>query len=266
MRAYTSVSHGQMHYLSNGPGPGRSKQHCDLPPLVLLHQSPSDARMYRLLMDELAQHYRLIAPDNPGFGASDALPGGFTLAGCARAIVELLQKLDIGSCYLFGHHTGASIAVQICASHPAMVRRLALSGPTLLSEQMRADLPARATPLPLTGDGAHLRAMWERLAAREADAPPGLLLREVMAAFNAGENYSQAYAAVAAQDFAAQLRQVAVPTLVFAGTRDVLYGQLEASYRCLQQGQVSVIEGAGGLLCDRHPQQVAALLLEFFNA
>ena len=43
----------------------------DAPAIVLLHGFPSSSNMFRNLIPELADRYRVIAPDYPGFGHSD---------------------------------------------------------------------------------------------------------------------------------------------------------------------------------------------------
>jgi pimeloyl-ACP methyl ester carboxylesterase len=40
----------------------------DAPVLLLLHGFPSSSRMFGTLFERLSGHYRLIAPDYPGFG------------------------------------------------------------------------------------------------------------------------------------------------------------------------------------------------------
>jgi alpha-beta hydrolase superfamily lysophospholipase len=42
----------------------------DAPVLLLLHGFPTSSHMFRNLMPELADRYRTIAPDYPGFGNS----------------------------------------------------------------------------------------------------------------------------------------------------------------------------------------------------
>ena len=43
------------------------------PGVLLLHGSPSSARMFREIIPELSQVAYVIAPDLPGFGESDVL-------------------------------------------------------------------------------------------------------------------------------------------------------------------------------------------------
>lgn len=52
----------------------------DAPVMLLLHGFPSGSHQFRRLIDTLGSHYRLIAPDYPGFGHSDA-PGSATVGG-----------------------------------------------------------------------------------------------------------------------------------------------------------------------------------------
>ena len=44
----------------------------DAPVILLLHGFPSSSRMWQPLLDRLADRFRLVAPDYPGFGNSDA--------------------------------------------------------------------------------------------------------------------------------------------------------------------------------------------------
>ncbi len=49
----------------------------DAPVVLLLHGFPSASHQFRRLIDTLGRHYRLIAPDYPGFGHTRT-PDGFT--------------------------------------------------------------------------------------------------------------------------------------------------------------------------------------------
>lgn len=256
-RAYLCSARGQLHY--------RHSARPELPPLLLLHQSPSDSRMFEGIMPLLESRFWVIAPDSPGFGQSDALPGGFSLWGCCELLEELLDALSIAQCCVAGHHTGAAIAVEFSARHPSRVSALALSGPTLLNAEFKAALPGKAAPFAEQADGSHLLGMWQRMAGKDAAAGRSVILREVLSAFAAGDAYQQSYEAVIEQDFANQLSSLTIPVLVFAGTDDVLYGRLQASFEALQDGQMEVIEGAGGYLFDAIPTTVAALLQDFFT-
>ena len=61
----------------------------DAPVVVLLHRFPASSFQYRELIPRLADRYRVIAPDLPGFGFTE-VPASrgykFTFAAIARTI------------------------------------------------------------------------------------------------------------------------------------------------------------------------------------
>ncbi len=248
---------GQVHYRHGG--------RIGAPSLVLLHQSPSSSAMYEPLMRELAEDFEIWAPDTPGFGGSDPLPGRFSIAAAAQLLAEAMSLRLPGPCYWFGHHTGAALALQLAHARPQQVAALALSGPCLLDEALREKLPQIAAPIPLAQDGAHLAQLWARMQAKDAAAGAAIWQRETLIAAAAGATYPAAYQAVVEVDTATQLRGLDCPTLVFAGTEDPLYPQLDAAYALLRRGRRAEISGARSYVCERQPAQVAALLREFFG-
>jgi len=259
-RAYFEVDDLQLHYRFAGER--------ERPALVLFHQSPSTSAMYAPLMERLANRFYLIAPDTPGFGNSDAFPGeadSVEILDYARAMQALIAGLGLAPCYIFGHHTGAAIAVQLEYSFAGTARAIALSGPTLLSEELKQNLPARATPIPLANDGSHLLAMWQRIREKDAAAPPELLQRELQSAFTCGDAYHASYSAVTRQDFAAQLRTIACPVLVYAGDADPLYDSVLPTVELLPRGVAGSLPGGERTyVCERQADIVAAKLADFF--
>ena len=102
-RDYLDLASGQLHYRTAGD---RANS-----PLLLLHQSPSSSVMYESLMARLARDFYLVAPDTPGFGNSDPLPGTadtIDIADYARVIEAFASALGMTPCAVFGHHTGAT--------------------------------------------------------------------------------------------------------------------------------------------------------------
>lgn len=257
-RGYATVSFGQVHYRYAGTGGG--------PVLVLLHQTPSTSAMYEDLMRALAGDFRLLAPDTPGMGLSDPVEGRMTIDALANGIVEFLDGLGIGRCCVFGHHTGAAIATQLAADRPERVDALALSGPTLIDATLREKLPEVSATLPTDGDGGHLVQRWRRILRMDRDVPLHIAQRETLNAIAMGDRYSAAYEAVMAHDVDRALTAVTCPVLVFAGTRDVLYPQLDAAHALLADGSKREIADAGSLVCETHCHEVAALLRDFFPA
>jgi pimeloyl-ACP methyl ester carboxylesterase len=90
------------------------------PAVLLLHGSPSSARMFREVIPELSPSVYVIAPDLPGFGESDPLQvPSFPALGAA--ISELLERLSIGRRYIYLHDYGAPVGFHIALQAPEQV-------------------------------------------------------------------------------------------------------------------------------------------------
>jgi haloalkane dehalogenase len=254
-RFYVDLPHGQMH--------GRIADHAGGPWVVLLHQSPSSSAMYDALIPHLAADFNVIAPDNPGFGNSDAMTEA-TMDDFARAIAGVLADFGVQTCHVFGHHTGAAIGVSLATLFPELVTKIALCGPPVLTNQARLSLPNMAPIEEMRGDGSHLMAMWARLRAKEVNAPPAISTRELGLAFSASAHTKSAYQAVASQDFTAQLEALSQPVLMFAGERDSLFSALPAAAAARPNDLCITLEDAGGYVCELKPDVVAGLLTPFF--
>lgn len=90
------------------------------PAVLLLHGFPSSSRTFREVVPELSQVAHVIAPDLPGFGASEVVADpSFTAFG--EAISELLDHLQIGSRYIYLHNFGAPVGLHIAMRAPEQV-------------------------------------------------------------------------------------------------------------------------------------------------
>jgi pimeloyl-ACP methyl ester carboxylesterase len=96
----------------------------DAPAILLLHGFPTASHMFRDLIPHLAQTYRVIAPDLPGFGNTQVRPGkGFSysfdnLAATVGEFVEALH-LDRYALYIFDY--GAPVGLRLAMAHPERV-------------------------------------------------------------------------------------------------------------------------------------------------
>lgn len=97
------------------------------PVILLLHGFPSSSRMFGTLIPLLASRYRLIAPDFPGFGQSDApSPNNFryTFDSLADYVAELLQQLNVSRYALYLQDYGGPIGFRLAMAHPERVTAL----------------------------------------------------------------------------------------------------------------------------------------------
>lgn len=110
------------NYLEQGSGP----------PLLLLHGSGPGVSSYanwRLVLGQLAEHARVLAPDLAGFGYTE-IPEGleFTREVWLRQIVDFLDALDLQKVSVVGNSFGGSMALALAIHHPERVDKLILMG------------------------------------------------------------------------------------------------------------------------------------------
>lgn len=225
----------QVHYRRTGRGPL----------VLMLHQSPQSSREMIPLMREWAGDFTLVAPDTPGYGWSDPLPGDdtLTLHDFAAATLEFTDAIGATRFGIYGYHTGSTIGLLLSVRHPQRVSALAANGLILPTAAERADLLEHyLPPLEPRWDGSHLAWAWARLReqavffpwyARGAESrmdydlpPPERLQFALMELLSAGRHYASAYRGAFACRSEDELPVLRVPALVTAAPRDPLAAHL----------------------------------------
>jgi pimeloyl-ACP methyl ester carboxylesterase len=112
------------------------------PALVLLHGFPSSSHMYRDLIPQLANSFRVIAPDYVGFGYSDA-PGVsdfcYTFDNIAAHIEDLLfNVLDLTKFSIYVQDYGAPVGFRIASRHPDAVEGIVVQNGNAYQEGIGA--------------------------------------------------------------------------------------------------------------------------------
>ncbi len=102
------------------------------PPVVLAHGLGASKASFLPTVGALAAHHRVIAIDLPGFGDS-AKPVGpaYDAPYFARAVVALLDALDLDRASIVGNSMGGRVALELGLSHAERVDRLVLYAPSL---------------------------------------------------------------------------------------------------------------------------------------
>jgi len=258
-KAYIDIGEGQLHYRYCGVD--KSK-----PPLVMLHQTASSSQMFERVMENLFNEFKLIAPDTPGFGQSFPPAQHPTVNYYSQTMFEALDGLGIQEFFLFGHHTGASIAAEMAVMQPDRIMKLILSGPPALTTEERQDwLTNFIKPLKLSETGGHLQQIWQRIKNLDDSASLELSHREAVLNLTAGTRYTEAYVAVFKHDFINCIKNVQCPTLVMAGEKDSLYSYLPRAHKLLHHGEIRKIPDASTYICDRQPELVAEIVRTFFS-
>lgn len=94
------------------------------PVVLLLHGFPASSFQYRELIPRLADRYRVIAPDLPGFGFTE-VPANrayvYSFDALAKTIEVFVDKLDLKKYALYVFDYGAPTGFRLAMAHPERV-------------------------------------------------------------------------------------------------------------------------------------------------
>ena len=96
------------------------------PPVLLLHGQPGSRASWAPLIGLLSGRFRVLAPDRPGYGDTEA--GAMGMAANADAVAEFLLDRKTGRATVVGHSWSGGVAILLALRHPEAVRSLVLVG------------------------------------------------------------------------------------------------------------------------------------------
>jgi pimeloyl-ACP methyl ester carboxylesterase/alkylhydroperoxidase family enzyme len=99
----------------------------DAPVVLLLHGFPTSSHQYRGLINRLSSKYRVIAPDLPGFGFSDAPEAktfGYTFDHLAEVMESFTDAIGLTRYALYVFDYGAPVGFRLAVSRPERVAAL----------------------------------------------------------------------------------------------------------------------------------------------
>ncbi|WCK69192.1 alpha/beta fold hydrolase [Agrobacterium tumefaciens] len=113
----------------------------DAPVLLLLHGFPTSSHMFRNLIPLLADRYRVIAPDYPGYGQSDApdhTKFSYTFENLTNVVDKLTEKVGADRYSMYVMDYGAPIGYRLALKHPERVETLIVQNGNAYTEGLAA--------------------------------------------------------------------------------------------------------------------------------
>jgi len=137
MQIKTATVHARsVSYVEAGEGPV----------LLLIHGIAGSCENWREVVEPLARHHTVIAPDLPGHGASQAGAGDYSIGALASGLRDLLLALGHERATVVGHSLGGGVAMQLAYQYPEMIERLVLVSSGGLGPEVSPVLRAAALP------------------------------------------------------------------------------------------------------------------------
>tara|TARA_R110002126_G_scaffold4409_9_gene23171 strand:+ start:13700 stop:14701 length:1002 start_codon:yes stop_codon:yes gene_type:complete len=109
-----------LHYIDEGPR--------DAPVLLCVHGNPTWGFMWREVVREFSDRFRVIVPDHMGMGLSGRPHDwDYCLAGHQAALESLVESLDLRDVSLLVHDWGGPIGLGVAAKHPERYARFVIA-------------------------------------------------------------------------------------------------------------------------------------------
>jgi 3-oxoadipate enol-lactonase len=235
--------------------------------VLLLHAGIADHRMWEPQVAALeAAGHRALAPDLPGFGDAPLEPG--TIAYVDHAASLLDRPATVAGCSF-----GGRVALELAAARPDLVERLVLIGAGLgswdWSDSAQAGFAEEEEAIErgeLAAAAAQQARMWLAIDA----APDVRELTEAMTLRSYDQQLPvEGKVKAVWPDVSAETRlaEIGAPTLVVVGTADLedIRSMAEKLVAGIPGARLATIDGAGHLPSLERPEELSALLLDFFR-
>ncbi|WP_294606925.1 alpha/beta fold hydrolase [uncultured Roseovarius sp.] len=238
------------------------------PALVLVHGYLGGADQWHDMIAHFAPGFDVIAPDLPGCGGNADQQGPDRIGDFARAVLALLDDLDVTEFTLLGHSMGGMIAQELARLVPHRVTRLVLYGTGPLGMMPDRFEPIETSRERLRADGvaetiARIGATW----FRQGSAGRGY---DLVASLGRRASTATALAALDAMahwDGRAALSGLTMPALVIWGDGDRSYRwpQVQALWEGLADARLAVLPGTAHAAHLEKPMLFNMLLADFLG-
>ena len=265
-------------YLESGPH--------DAPPVVLVHGlSATNASMLPMI-PALAQSYRVLAPDLPGHGGTQATTSPHRAAYLGKWLAAFLRETCSEPAVLVGNSLGGRTSLEAALTSPYEVRGLVLLCPAVAFRKLRQLVPfVRIVPDELASLPVHIPRRMAMRGLRNLFSDPSRLpqawyeaaIDEFIRVISIRANRLATFSALrhiyldepfGESGFWDRLPQLRPPALFVWGDRDVLVPAGFARFvsDALPTAESVVLQDCGHVPQFEYPERTAQLTREFIEA
>jgi pimeloyl-ACP methyl ester carboxylesterase len=232
-------------------------------PLLLLHGWGATKELMLPIAQRLTG-YHVIAPDLPGFGATEPPPRAWGVDDYSAWVIALLDRLGVERTHVAGHSNGGRIAIALAATRPERVDKLVLTDSAGIRPRHGLRYHWRVRTFKLLRAMARSRlvpAGMRRAAGQRADhrgstdyrAASGTLRASMVRLVNA--------------DMRPQLAALQAPTLLIWGDRDqeTPPGDARTMERLIPDAGLVMLEGSGHFAYAEEPDRFCHIVDVFLG-
>ncbi|MCG8350467.1 MAG: alpha/beta hydrolase, partial [Chloroflexales bacterium] len=236
-------------------------------PMLLLHGVADSWRSFERVLLHLPQSMHAIALTQRGHGDADRPAAGYRTRDFAADADALLDALDLGPAVVVGHSMGSTNALRIAIDYPERVLGLVIVGSfatyrgnPLIVEFWESTISQLSDPI----DPSMVREFQEStLAQPVAKEFLDIIIEESLKV--PARVWRASFEGVLEDDFAEELGQINVPTLIVWGDQDAFCPRNDqaALLSAITSSRLVVYEGAGHGLHWEKPERFADDLVAF---
>jgi pimeloyl-ACP methyl ester carboxylesterase len=254
----------KIHYLEAGRGA----------PVILLHGSGGEGARWMPTIQGLAGDFRVIAPDQIGWGASDKPLTIYHSGVFAEFLARFMREIGVPKAALVGQSMGAGVALQMAVKYPQLVERMVLvngGGFTSPNDAQRATAPDwHARQIANAGTLAESREYLQKMYYNHS------LISDELVEHNLVLRLRSAYTAESVQTANArglgnltedEVRGIKLPTLLVWGANDKLSPPANADKlnAAIGGSRKLLIDKAGHYPFIEQPDQFNAAVRDFLK-
>lgn len=227
-------------------------------PFLILHGWGSNSERWVSVAEEISKKgFKVIVPDLPGFGQSDALLMPWNTNKYINFIEEFVKELNLGDFFLLGHSFGGALASKVAVKHAQEIKKLFLvSAACVRKKTAKKNFFKRVSKIaklfyffPYYG---FFRKAIYKFIIRKSDY---VYVEGIM---------KEAYLNVIEEDLSFHLPFIKVSTVIIWGDKDEFTPLDDACLinEKIKNSKLIVIPGAGHDLNRKQPEELAKAVLQ----
>lgn len=235
------------------------------PALVLLHGFAVDSRIWRRQVEALADDYRILLVDLPGFGPQARAVGEVQPGG---EVARAMDAAGLVRAHVVGASYGAAAAIDFALQSPKRVESLTLVAPMMLGRRIGIESWGRCVALANDGDRATAAEIFlddPLFETLRQDEELFEEVRQIVLDYGCAHWTGAVSSRWSDPDPAPRLKDLDIPALVVSGEADIPSFMLmaEAYAKSLPRARREIVQGVGHFVNVEAPEVFDDLLRAF---